>query len=523
MKLITCFTIVVALGLTTATTAGIPQMINYQGYLTNPSGNPVGNGDYQIIFSIYDVLVGGTPIWASGSQTVSVNKGMFLYPLGSAAPLPDDLFEADTLRWLGIKVGSDDELSPRTQLVSVPYAYHALRADTAAIALATIGSSSNWTVIDSVLYTNSYWGLSRGAVGNVLHGDSSHTMVNLGVACTTGVISQDKSYSTISGGLRNRSEGDYSTIGGGQYNLASSGGTVGGGLNNSASGDSSTIGGGAGNYALGRKATIGGGISNTALGHVSTVVGGESNYSDSHYGFIGGGQDNYMKLSHNVISGGRDNYIFGSYCVIGGGWDNLIPFTGSAAYNTISGGGFNHCEGHNGTIGGGVSNINMANNTVIGGGSSNETHGDFAVISGGAVNKVIGTRSTVSGGQLNVVESNYSSISGGYADTIFTGADYSYLFGINSNLTEDSTFMVDMPHIRFGDETTGYEFPTEDGTSGQVISTDGNGQLSWTDPASAALAAIKELQQKTKEIDQLKADIDKLSDLVETLIAQKQD
>ena len=31
--------------------------------------------------------------------------------------------------------------------------------------------------------------------------------------------------------------------------------------------------------------------------------------------------------------------------------------------------------------------------------------------------------------------------------------------------------MVDMPHIRFGDETTGYEFPTSDGTAGQVMTT----------------------------------------------------
>ncbi len=40
--------------------------------------------------------------------------------------------------------------------------------------------------------------------------------------------------------------------------------------------------------------------------------------------------------------------------------------------------------------------------------------------------------------------------------------------------------MVDMPHIRFGKESGGYEFPTTDGTAGQVLGTNGAGKLSWS-------------------------------------------
>jgi hypothetical protein len=58
------------------------------------------------------------------------------------------------------------------------------------------------------------------------------------------------------------------------------------------------------------------------------------------------------------------------------------------------------------------------------------------------------------------------------------------LFGINSYLSEDSTFMVDMPHIRFGDEATGYELPASDGSAGQVMATDGSGQLNWVNKYS---------------------------------------
>ena len=99
-------------------------------------------------------------------------------------------------------------------------------------------------------------------------------------------------------------------------------------------------------------------------------------------------------------------------------------------------------------------------------------------MSGGSQNTA-SAFATVGGGYHNFVGGMYSSILGGYADTITAGADYSYLFGINSKLTEDSTFMVDMPHIRFGDETDGYEFPPSDGSSGQVLVTDGGGALSW--------------------------------------------
>ena len=73
----------------------------------------------------------------------------------------------------------------------------------------------------------------------------------------------------------------------------------------------------------------------------------------------------------------------------------------------------------------------------------------------------------------------YSGVVGGYGDTV--SGNYSYLFGISGKLTADSTFMVDMPHIRFGDEVTGYEFPTQDGSANQILMTDGSGRLSWSD------------------------------------------
>lgn len=110
--------------------AEVPQLINYQGNLTDIDGNPVPNGSYQITFTIYDTPTGNPGIWNSGSQAVSVANGVFTYQLGTVNVLPDDLF-TDTTRWLGIRVGIDPEMTPRIKLTSQPYAYHALRSDSA--------------------------------------------------------------------------------------------------------------------------------------------------------------------------------------------------------------------------------------------------------------------------------------------------------------------------------------------------------------------------------------------------------
>ena len=91
-----------------------------------------------------------------------------------------------------------------------------------------------------------------------------------------------------------------------------------------------------------------------------------------------------------------------------------------------------------------------------------------------------GASSVVAGGGSNTARGIGSAILGGAGNTIDSTGHYSYLFGIMSTLTADSTFMVDMPHIRFGDEANGYEFPMSDGSSGQVMTTDGSGQLSWS-------------------------------------------
>jgi len=127
-----------------AAAAGVPGLITYQGRLNNASGQPVPDGMYQINFKIYGSAIGADLLWASGSQSVTVSGGGFSYLLGSSAALPTGLFATDTVRYLGITVGSDPEISPRTRLCSVPYAFQTLHADTSGIAFGvTDGAITN--------------------------------------------------------------------------------------------------------------------------------------------------------------------------------------------------------------------------------------------------------------------------------------------------------------------------------------------------------------------------------------------
>ena len=100
-------------------------MINYQGRLTDSGGTPVNGSSVEATFAIYGAAAGGTAFW-SESQTIAVENGLYSVQLGKINPLPDDLFNASD-RWLGVKVGTDAEMTPRAQITSVAYAINSQR------------------------------------------------------------------------------------------------------------------------------------------------------------------------------------------------------------------------------------------------------------------------------------------------------------------------------------------------------------------------------------------------------------
>jgi hypothetical protein len=106
-------------------TTSVPQLINYQGRLTDAAGNPL-TGSYNMTFCLYDVATGGAPLWTE-SQTVSVTYGVFNALLGSINAIPTTVFNNQSL-YLGVRVGSDSEMTPRRRVVSAGYAYKAEEA-----------------------------------------------------------------------------------------------------------------------------------------------------------------------------------------------------------------------------------------------------------------------------------------------------------------------------------------------------------------------------------------------------------
>jgi len=109
--------------------AGVPQMINYQGTLTDKNGTPVANGNYTMEFKIYDVASGGAALWSEKwdptTSQIAVVGGTFNAMLGFLTPIPAAFFADHPVAFLGIKVGTDTEMLPRQQITSVGYAFTA--------------------------------------------------------------------------------------------------------------------------------------------------------------------------------------------------------------------------------------------------------------------------------------------------------------------------------------------------------------------------------------------------------------
>ena len=110
--------------------AAVPKLMNYQALLTDDNDNPVRNQTLRIKFTIYDDSTGGSIKWTETLSVTTNNDGAYNALLGSVTPISDAVFN-DTLRWLGIKVASDPEMTPRIRLASTGYAYRVGSVDEA--------------------------------------------------------------------------------------------------------------------------------------------------------------------------------------------------------------------------------------------------------------------------------------------------------------------------------------------------------------------------------------------------------
>jgi hypothetical protein len=145
--------------------AQIPHTLSYQGILADSSGTPKPDGTYNFTFRLYGVSSGGSALWTE-TQSAQVKHGLFSAILGSVTPIPDAV-SFDRQYWLGIQLSSEPELSPRTKLAAVGYAFNSSKADTARYAQGIIPAgpiavnTSGNAVVGNSTNGRGLWGTSQ--------------------------------------------------------------------------------------------------------------------------------------------------------------------------------------------------------------------------------------------------------------------------------------------------------------------------------------------------------------------------
>jgi hypothetical protein len=476
----------VILGIASILTAAVPHQMHYQGHLTDSGGAPLDT-TVSMTFTIYDdSSVSGTVWWTETQPNVVVSNGLFVVLLGSQNGVPDTVFR-DTTRWLGIQIGFDPEITPRTKLVTVPYAFQVATVDGATggtvfgdVAIqsdldvdgdlrvtgkATIGpdhvNTGSYAFVAGQNNTVQNWGSAVGGGSSNVASQMYATVSGGGTNTAGGEYSAvgggglntaGGEYSVVGGGESSTASNTHSTIGGGYYNVASGNqSTIGGGAVDTASGDYTTIGGGVNNSADSLYGTVSGGWRNTARGDRSTVGGGASNFAGGWRSTVGGGASNTTSATQATVGGGMSNFAGGANSTVGGGYVDSAKASGSTvsggnfntaedAYSTVSGGHFNIASGYESTVSGGYYDTASGYGSTVCGGRHHRADGTYSTVGGGQANKANGDGSVICGGSNNINGGLYSAIPGGSADTIASGADYSMVFG--SHVLAENSYRV---------------------------------------------------------------------------------
>ena len=100
-----------------------PQIMSYQGKLTDSFGNAVVDSSYSAEFLFYTDSVEGLIVWAE-SNNIHTIGGLFSYNIGSANNLSSEIFSDNELLYLEVRVDGNPIL-PRSMISSAGYAFSA--------------------------------------------------------------------------------------------------------------------------------------------------------------------------------------------------------------------------------------------------------------------------------------------------------------------------------------------------------------------------------------------------------------
>ncbi len=309
---------------------GPPNTLNFQGRLATPSGNPVPDGTYNLRLRIYDAATAGNTLIDQSLTNIPVRNGTFAVQLTG---IKAENFDGNT--WLGISINGAADLSPRQQIVTVPYAFKANLALTV-----PNESITNAKIAPGTLTADRFASGVLNTTAWLLGGNSGVTSGFLGTTDAqpmemrvSGRRAMRYQYAEeISNPNTNFQYRSINVLGGSEINTINAGvigatiagggldyltgtdfpntvtrdfGTIGGGLGNTASRERATVGGGLGNTASGPAAAVGGGVFNTASGNSATIAGGNGNTASQDYATVGGGYFNTASGNFSMAAGGQ--------------------------------------------------------------------------------------------------------------------------------------------------------------------------------------------------------------------------
>jgi hypothetical protein len=94
---------------------------NFQGRLDGSDGNPVPDGNYQMMFSIYSDSVGGNLLWTESHPVIHTSGGFFGVDLGEANPCSLEIPTLQNL-YIGMQIGTFPPLNRRLRITTSPQA-----------------------------------------------------------------------------------------------------------------------------------------------------------------------------------------------------------------------------------------------------------------------------------------------------------------------------------------------------------------------------------------------------------------
>lgn len=183
----------------------VPTKMNFQGRLTDSSGNIMPNGTYNMRFRLYTVLTGGSTVWSedrlvSGGTGVTLTDGLFSVQLGSVTSLAASLFASGAL-YFEVELPTpatatssspswtEGPMTPRNQLATSAYSYNSETLDGLdSTAFAQLGSASNFTgALGATLNSTTAFKVANGSSIPLFNVDTSGGSVVIGQVDSTAI------------------------------------------------------------------------------------------------------------------------------------------------------------------------------------------------------------------------------------------------------------------------------------------------------------------------------------------------